>query len=107
MAESIFQVWNQKSAQINGLTTIVADSLAISNFFSATYLLSFNNASKNKSFTLKINKRESGLTSQVFAKSGDGLNLIVEAIENAGNMELRISNNESFQINYTLARAKV
>lgn len=107
MAESIFQVWNQKSAQIAGLTTIVADSISISNFFSATYLLSFNTSSKNKSFTLKINKGEFGLTSQVFAKSGKGLNLIVEAIESAGNMELKISNAESFEINYTLARAKI
>jgi hypothetical protein len=107
MAESIFQVWNQKSAVIPGLTTIAADSISLPSFFSATYLLSFNNASKNKSFTLKINKRESGLRSQVFSKSGDVLNIVVEAIENGGNMELRISNNESFQINYTLARAKV
>jgi len=107
MAESIFQVWNQKSDTIPGLTTIAADSLSLSNFFSATYLLSFNNASKNKSFTLKINKGQNGLRSQVFAKSGTGLNITVEAIENGGQMEISITNNESFTINYTLARAKI
>lgn len=107
MAESIFQVWNQQSDNIPGSSLKIADQIALSNFQSATYLLSFNYLSKNKSLTIKINKSEAGIFSQVWGKSGDPLNILIDAFSNGGNMELRITNNESFNINYTLARAKV
>lgn len=106
MAESIFQVWNRFQKTVPAGQTLVADSVFNSEFRAVEYKVSFNGDNKTKSLVIKINKLQATVIDEVYARSGDIINVTINAVLNGSSTELVIVNNEAYNLDVILLRAK-
>jgi hypothetical protein len=106
MAESIFQVWNRFQTSVNAGQTKVADAILNSEFRAVEYKVSFHGNNKTKSLVIKINKLQATIIDEVYSKSGDIINVAVNAVLNGSSTELVIINNEAYNLDVILLRAK-
>ncbi len=101
------QVYEKLYSTVLATSTNAVDILDTSTFVSADYTIVLFNRTQNKSKSLKMTVRTLGVTSknQVFNRSGDPINIAIDTVLSGLNMEVRIINNESYDLDCIVIRA--
>jgi len=98
-------VWFKDDNVINAGQTKVVHQISVAQFRSVNYILTFFNESQQKTKTAQLAViKDSGLRFNLFGKLGK-LNIAIDPAEVSGNLDLSITNNESFSISLELAFA--
>ena len=93
-------------AEVLAGQTKVVHQIPIAQFRSVNYILTFFNVSEIKTRSLQLTViKESDIKWQTFGKLGKSLDIDISPSENAGNLDLSITNNEIFNIQVELAFA--
>jgi hypothetical protein len=90
---------------VPALTSAGLDIVPLSKFSAIDYSASFKGTTSVKGLKLFISKSVTGIKDQVFAKSGDSLNIQLSTSIAGTDMVMTVSNLESFAIDVTLTRA--
>ena len=94
-------VWIPISGEIPALSTVDLDALLLSAFRSKKYILSLFNDTQDKSNSREMLVRKfsgNSITRTVYGKIGDTLDVGFNVVVDSGNVVLRVSNNESFDV---------
>ena len=86
--------------------TTLVESLPLTQFRELRYFIVFFNADEtiSKRMEMSVKKEGTSLTEVVFNRSGQGISLEVNPTENSGDMEMRVSNNELFDVKMCYTR---
>jgi len=106
MGESFKNLWCDSKDDVPANTLKAVDTIALSSFRVAEYLVLFIGGSPEKTKSLKLNlrKTDSNIETQVYARSGDLLAVGIDAVINGANAELQVNNSEAFAIEVKFAR---
>jgi len=107
MGESVLQLWCPVFATIEAGQTKVIHSLPLSKFKRLELISCYKSNLKQLSFKLSVDNSETGLGTQVYAKAGDFFDVTIDAFQNGLNAEIRVTNNEAFDIDFSGARLKL
>ena len=101
------QVYEKLYSSVPATSMNAVDTLVTSTFISADYTIVLFNRIQNKSKSLKMTVRTLNSISknQVFSRSGDPINITIDTIIAGANMEVRIVNNESYDLDCIVIRA--
>jgi hypothetical protein len=100
-------IWDSITANISASSTGVIDTVGNGSFKSLKYIVSVFNGANNSFKTLEIDILNEGSTYKetVFGRLRSGSSDIeVTTVNNAGSMELRLTNNESFDLTVSAGR---
>ncbi len=99
-------LWVRVTDSVTATNNKVIDTVSLTSFTSIKYIISARNKTNNvaKYLELSVNYNQSSLKDTVSAKINGGLSMNVDANSNAGNLELDITNNESFDIDLEVAK---
>lgn len=102
-------VWIQETLSIPATTALVVSTVPLADFTHMKYIITTWNVdqTKAKSLEMGIINNAGTLSDNVFNRLNTGLDITVSPAINGLNMELTISNNESFTIETDLIRAKL
>lgn len=106
MAESIKTLVRDVRATVPANTTQVVDFLPLVAFRALEYTIVYQGDAPLKVRVLKllVRKTDTELTTQVYGKNGDTLNIGIDAFINGANAEVRLNNLENFVVNLTATR---
>lgn len=99
-------VWVRITLTIPATTTQVVDTVALSGFISIKYIGTFYNESQNasKALELTVVREGSSLKDSVYSKVSQ-LDVAVDAVVSGSNLNLSVTNNESFPVQVDLIKA--
>jgi len=99
-------IWSREITEVASSSTESLDSIALSNFQTAKYIVSvFNSvANETSSFEMLVKNDGSGLTDTVYDKINGGVDYTIGAVINVSDMELRLTNNEANSLDVTIVR---
>lgn len=98
--------WEKLEGEIPASTTLDIDSFLISDLKLVKYLQCFYNVSEDKYKTQEMigSKENSVLTDQVYSRNGQALDLNVNLVQVSTDGKLRIVNNESFVVSFSILK---
>lgn len=87
-------------------TTKVVEAVGMTEFSALEYFVNIKSSSPTKVKVLKVLvfKTDTDVETQVYARRGDTLDIEIDAFAAGSNAELRIKNNESFQLEVAATR---
>ena len=99
-------LWKDVNDTVPASSTKVVDSIPVANFVNLDYKCTVFNQpnSVTKAFDLKVIYDGSILKDVLFGKVGSIINYDINVNLNAGNMEISITNNESYDLDVSLGR---
>ena len=88
-------------------TTLVVDTVALSNFRHLEYVVTYEDLTTNdlKSSKILILNDNSSLDDSVFGRNGSNIKVALSATTNAGNMELEVTNSETNSVLFVAQRS--
>lgn len=106
MAESIKTLIRDFRATVPNNTNQVVDNVPLIAFRALEYTLVYFGGSPLKRRVLKmlVQKTDTDLTTQVYGKNGDALNVAIDAFINGANAELRFNNLENYAVDLAATR---
>lgn len=112
MGVSQFQPWIVKKKTVPAGQTVIVDSFDSSIHSAAHYDINATEvtASADKKFRrLKLDTRrdDSGVKDIVRGRFGKGLSLAINTQLNGSSIELKVTNNETFSVDFSFARIKL
>lgn len=101
------QVYYKVTDKVTATTTKTVDTIPTTGLSGLEITLSLFNKTQNKSRMLKMLVRvtDTDCRNQVYAKSGDNLNVLVDASLSGANTIVTVVNNEAFDLDCTIIRA--
>jgi hypothetical protein len=99
-------VWSKFADAINGSSSKTIDTISISDFVSVVYKVTLYNTveGKAKSLEITVNNSNGTLKDFISGKLGANINFSIDAVVNSGNLELNITNNETYNLDVSIAR---
>ena len=100
-------LWDSLSDSVNASSTKAIDTIANTSFKSLKYIIAIFNEANNayNTFELTVLNENGSYRESLSNKiKTSGFNLRVNTVNNAGNFELQIENNESFPATIELAK---
>lgn len=99
-------VWKKINTNANASTTTIVDQVAVTDFGTLEYTISIEDTVNNKTRSMKmmINNENGSLKDTILGRIGTGIDFSIEPVNNAGTMELRITNNEVNGLSVNMAR---
>jgi len=99
-------IWEKANGTVSASTTSVEDTIPLVDFNSVKYILSFSNGTNSEVKHMEVGVVNLGtsIKDSVYGKVKGSLNVHVNAVYNSPNFELEIINNETFSIEYDLAK---
>lgn len=99
-------IWTKVTGTVSGSSSSVIDTVDLTSFTSIKYIISARNKpnSAAKYLELSVNYNQSSLSDSVSGKINNGLSMNVDANLVGGNLELDITNNETFDIDLDIAK---
>ncbi len=90
----------KETATILGGNSFNFDITALSDYKVKDYTITFNSDAQNKNrFVKSVCVNKSGLVKRiVYAKGGDSIDVDVDIVQGVTNIELKITNNESYSL---------
>ena len=110
ITRSVGGLWVKKRpAVLPGTSSSVVETIPMTGFKSLDYIVTIWNSTedKTKSLHLKITQDASGLKSMIRDKLGTNIDFDLSEAIVSGNMELTLTNNETFSLNIEMARLKL
>lgn len=86
--------------------TLDLDTFLLSDFKSIKYIQTFYNDAQTKSKVQEMlaTKEAGGISDTVYAKSGDSISLSVNLVIQGTDGRLRVTNNESFDVSFSILK---
>lgn len=105
MADSIKAIQSEIKMTLPANQTTVVDAHFLDCFDGLEYSIIFFDATTlKKRLNLIVSKTELGLATQVYGRSGSGLNLAIDAFIQGTQAELRVENMEAFDVNFVATK---
>lgn len=100
------KTWVKFSDHVTNGTTKAIDTIALSDFNGASYEITVYNRTQSvaRTFKITINNANGALKDIVSGRIGTPIDYKIDAIVNAGNMELELTNNELYGLDVSVAR---
>lgn len=98
-------VWQRRTTTVPASSTVVVDQVV--SYQSVSYIMTFSNSAESayKSFSYDLVNSGGTLLDKVYNKTNGGnASLVIDAVDNAGITEIRITNNETHELGLDLAR---
>ena len=98
--------WIRIAGSIGGTSSTVVDTIPLAEFGSLDYKVGIHNAAKTEGrhFNINILNLSSTLKDNIYGRVSGSLNVTVAASINGANMELTITNNELFDVDYSIGK---
>lgn len=98
--------WARLTGTIGASTNLVVDTVSLIDMIGGKYLIAVSNATETQGKVLELNilNQTASIKDNVFGKINGGISVDVDVNINAGNMEVDITNNELFTINYNIVK---
>ena len=108
MATAALQNWVRKKDSIVASATKVVDTIPVSKFIAAHYIIAFENVAGTvvKTLKLSVRKDSSSVTDTVYAKVGI-MDIAINTQINGSDFELEMINSEAFNVNLKLIRTLI
>ena len=99
-------IWSKRKVGVAALSTNVIDTTDFDTIRGIKYILCFYSdiEDKTKMLDMSIIKENTSIKDTVYGRIGIGLNLAVTAVKNGSSIELRLQNNETFQVTADIAK---
>lgn len=107
MGESVFQTWVTIKKQIPANSTMVVDSIPLSDFITLEYLVAYFGDNKTLGLNMSARKTDTDVVNQVYSKNGDALTIGIDTEINVDVCETKVTNGEAFAVDLVLKRTKL
>lgn len=98
-------VWEKNTGTANASSTLIFDTIALTNFNHLEYIINYEDPSNNrKSVSLTVVNNNGTIKETVSRRLGANLDIDVETDVSGGNFELKFINNEAFDIDVSTAK---
>ena len=99
-------VWEKFTQSVPASSTVIVDTIPMSNFDKLEYLINYENTLTNRSKGLKLSvvKDDTIIKEQVYAITGAPLSIGLTTVVNGSDYELHITNNEAAVVGVSFAR---
>lgn len=99
----------RKKVTVPANSQVPIDTILLSALKFTTYSISYESQDKTISRGLKLNlyKDDINCATQVYGMSGSCMDIGIDCSENAGNVELIVTNNEAYSVNICFAKVNL
>lgn len=99
--------WSRFTGTIAGVSTVIIDTVPLTDLIGSKYIVAISDEIETNAQLVELNilNLTSTLRSSVFSKLNSNLDIEIDATINGSNMEVSVTNNEIFSVNYNVLRA--
>lgn len=98
MAESNWKPFSSHEATVPANSTLIVDSELLTHFENIEYTFKIKKNLDSRSLKLSVHKSDVNVKDQVYAKTGDPINIEMNTLSDGSEYSLEIVNNESVSV---------